>query len=273
MMPAFPHKCLAFHGPMLYEAKTIKIWDPDAQSVRTKSSESSGEPFATKGEIPSDLPPELETKVAYYIHYKGWKSTWDEWVSEDRVLAWNEENLRTQKELKTIALAAANRRRQGAGTVAISVAPSSHNGGSGHSNASSGGGGDTHAANGEASHDHSANGQSGHADVDGDDADSVGRASPNVEHFAGTKRRESSLKEDIAHSGRANKRGRGLDLDLEKVCLSLISFFVTLFSPIDRIFPLQKKNFFFFVLCFAFFSLLTIGSNRRMITSENPKLV
>ncbi|VVT50619.1 uncharacterized protein SAPINGB_P002824 [Magnusiomyces paraingens] len=204
--PSFPHKCLAFHGPMLYEAKTIKIWDPEEQTVRTKSSETSGEPYFTKDEIPSDLPPELETKVAYYIHYKGWKSTWDEWVSDDRVLAWNEENLRTQKELKTIALAAANKRRQGTGSVAISVVSGSHNGPNGSSVPDN-------VINGDSAHDNSANGH--HGDCD-DDPDGITRGSPSVDHVAGTKRRESSHKDEVVHSGRTTKRGRNLDLDLEK---------------------------------------------------------
>lgn len=125
--PSFPHKCLAFHGPMLYEAKIIKIWDPEEKTVRTKASENSAEGYATKGNVPNELPPELENKIAFYIHYKGWKSTWDEWVSEDRVLTWNEENLRTQKELKQMALAAASKKRHGtASSVAISVVADSH---------------------------------------------------------------------------------------------------------------------------------------------------
>lgn len=35
------------------------------------------------------------------MHYKGWKQTWDEWVAQDRVLQWNEENLQKQKDLKS----------------------------------------------------------------------------------------------------------------------------------------------------------------------------
>ncbi|ODQ66960.1 MRG-domain-containing protein [Nadsonia fulvescens var. elongata DSM 6958] len=83
-------KCLAFHGPLLYEAKILKAHN--------------GKSAVKKDEF-SDLPVELTTKIAYFIHYKGWKSTWDEWVPEDRVLAWNEENIRTQRELKQAALA------------------------------------------------------------------------------------------------------------------------------------------------------------------------
>ncbi|KAI8836607.1 MRG-domain-containing protein [Chytridium lagenaria] len=35
----------------------------------------------------------------YFIHYKGWKQTWDEWVPETRVLKYNDDNLKRQAEL------------------------------------------------------------------------------------------------------------------------------------------------------------------------------
>lgn len=165
-VPTFPQKCLAFHGPMLYEAKTLLIYDPDTKTAYTKpvaeataAAIAAGDADAESkvdgyGEVPPDMPEELEDKVGYYIHYKGWKSTWDEWVSDERVLAWNEENLRTQKELKQMALAAANKKKSSSAAAAD------------------------------------------HAD-------------------GSLKRRESGFKDD-GH-GRANKRGRGVELDLEKV--------------------------------------------------------
>lgn len=94
---------------MLYEAKAMRIYNPETKMTYTKSPGDSATP-ATEG-APADLPPELNDKYSYYIHYKGWKSTWDEWVSDERVLAWNEENLRTQKELKQMALAAASKKK------------------------------------------------------------------------------------------------------------------------------------------------------------------
>jgi len=36
----------------------------------------------------------------YFIHYKGWKTTWDEWVDEDELLEINEINLGHQQRLK-----------------------------------------------------------------------------------------------------------------------------------------------------------------------------
>lgn len=35
----------------------------------------------------------------YFVHYRGWKNTWDEWVHEDRVLKWDEKNLVVQRML------------------------------------------------------------------------------------------------------------------------------------------------------------------------------
>ncbi|CAG8458860.1 16677_t:CDS:10, partial [Cetraspora pellucida] len=68
---------LCFHGPLLYEAKILKAenWGPD-------DSES--------GEIGPH----------YFVHYKGWKKTWDEWVPEERVVKYNDANLVRQKQLK-----------------------------------------------------------------------------------------------------------------------------------------------------------------------------
>lgn len=163
---------------MLYEAKTLRIYDPESKTAYTKAMAeataaaiAAGDPDAEKkvegyGEIPPDMPEELEDKVGYYIHYKGWKSTWDEWVSDERVLAWNEENLRTQKELKQMALAAANKKKSSSAAANTAT-----------------------------------------------DGSAAGTPGPE----GGLKRKESGVKDD-AH-GRATKRGRGLDLDLEKVCI------------------------------------------------------
>lgn len=214
MAPSFPQKCLAFHGPMLYEAKTIKIWDPEAKTVRTKASENSGDQFASQGVVPPDLPAELENKIAYYIHYKGWKSTWDEWVSDDRVLAWNEENLRTQKELKQMALAAASKKRHGgssASSVAISVVPGGHYsmGANGYSEGA-----------GPSSYKEE-------SDFDGEDDSSKGDRSSPLE-ASGSKRRES-YKDDSSHTSRGTKRGRTVDMDLERVSFFFLFFILPSF--------------------------------------------
>ncbi|KAG0165327.1 Esa1p-associated factor [Apophysomyces sp. BC1034] len=69
-------KVLCFHGPLLYEAKILsRQW------------------------LNED--PELHGPY-YYVHYKGWKRTWDEWVPESRVLRWNDTNLAMQRQLKEL---------------------------------------------------------------------------------------------------------------------------------------------------------------------------
>ncbi|GAA5857196.1 hypothetical protein JCM8547_009364 [Rhodosporidiobolus lusitaniae] len=69
-------KVLCFHGPLMYEAKILKAeyWEPG----KTKSG---------------------QTGPHYFVHYKGWKQTWDEWVPEDRLNKYNEEGIRKQKML------------------------------------------------------------------------------------------------------------------------------------------------------------------------------
>ncbi|XP_014221767.1 mortality factor 4-like protein 1 [Trichogramma pretiosum] len=62
-------KVLCYHGPLIYEAKLLK-------SSVTKDGKS----------------------TQYYIHYAGWNKNWDEWVPEDRVLKFNDENVKKQKE-------------------------------------------------------------------------------------------------------------------------------------------------------------------------------
>lgn len=62
-------KVLCFHGPLLYEAKIQK----------TKSK---------------------DRVTKYMVHYSGWNQKWDEWVAESRVMKFNDDSLKKQKELK-----------------------------------------------------------------------------------------------------------------------------------------------------------------------------
>ncbi|XP_058521541.1 mortality factor 4-like protein 1 isoform X2 [Ochotona princeps] len=62
-------RVLCFHGPLLYEAKCVKIAIKDKQ-------------------------------VKYFIHYSGWNKNWDEWVPESRVLKYVDTNLQKQRELQ-----------------------------------------------------------------------------------------------------------------------------------------------------------------------------
>ncbi|KAF9810271.1 hypothetical protein IEO21_07039 [Rhodonia placenta] len=83
-------KVLCYHGPLIYEAKIIKYehWD------------------------------ETTTKLGsvgphFFVHYKGWKQTWDEWVQPSRLLKYNETNVALQKALQSQASAS-----QGASSAA-----------------------------------------------------------------------------------------------------------------------------------------------------------
>uniref|UniRef100_A0A8I5YPT0 Mortality factor 4-like protein 1 n=1 Tax=Pongo abelii TaxID=9601 RepID=A0A8I5YPT0_PONAB len=60
---------LCFHGPLLYEAKCVKVAIKDKQ-------------------------------VKYFIHYSGWNKNWDEWVPESRILKYVDTNLQKQRELQ-----------------------------------------------------------------------------------------------------------------------------------------------------------------------------
>jgi len=60
---------LCFQGPLIYEAKIQGV---------------------TK---------DKDVGWQYDIHYKGWNKTWDEWVTEERLLKMNSENLLKQKNL------------------------------------------------------------------------------------------------------------------------------------------------------------------------------
>ncbi|XP_045130016.1 mortality factor 4-like protein 1 [Portunus trituberculatus] len=62
-------KVLCFHGPLIYEAKCLKVQVKDKQ-------------------------------VKYFIHYAGWNKNWDEWVPESRVLKLSDANISRQKDLQ-----------------------------------------------------------------------------------------------------------------------------------------------------------------------------
>ncbi|ODV91922.1 hypothetical protein CANCADRAFT_18276, partial [Tortispora caseinolytica NRRL Y-17796] len=91
-------RCLAYHGPLLYEAKILRVHDPEVESTMELAKKQGNE----------DIMEEDIDKLQYFVHYKGWKSSWDEWVLESRVVEWSEESLRLQKELRQAALAAQN---------------------------------------------------------------------------------------------------------------------------------------------------------------------
>ncbi|TCD71111.1 Esa1p-associated factor [Steccherinum ochraceum] len=76
-------RVLCYHGPLMYEAKVLKAetWDESNTKLGTVG-------------------------VHYFVHYKGWKQTWDEWVNPARLLKLHDTNLALQKTLQQANAAA-----------------------------------------------------------------------------------------------------------------------------------------------------------------------
>lgn len=73
-------KVLCFHGPLIYEAKCLKV--------------------------------QLKDKIVkYFVHYAGWNKNWDEWVTESRILKLNDSNLARQKDLQKAHEAAVKQKK------------------------------------------------------------------------------------------------------------------------------------------------------------------
>ncbi|GBC10748.1 hypothetical protein RclHR1_09870007 [Rhizophagus clarus] len=71
-------KVFCYHGKVIYEAKIVE----------------------TKYYVePNRHPKTGSIGPHYHIHYSGWKSSWDEWVDESRVLKYNEANLEKHKQM------------------------------------------------------------------------------------------------------------------------------------------------------------------------------
>ncbi|RIA99434.1 MRG-domain-containing protein [Glomus cerebriforme] len=71
-------KVFCYHGKVIYEAKVV----------------------ATKYYFePNRHPRTGSIGPHYFVHYSGWKSSWDEWVDEARVLKYNEANLEKHKQM------------------------------------------------------------------------------------------------------------------------------------------------------------------------------
>ncbi|KAL2040851.1 hypothetical protein N7G274_006309 [Stereocaulon virgatum] len=90
-------KVLCFHHELLYEAKVLDL----------------------KHMIEGDK----KSPYQYRVHYKGWKSTWDDWVPQDRIRKNNEDNkilaanLKTEMErVQKPKAAAASARKKAAGS-------------------------------------------------------------------------------------------------------------------------------------------------------------
>lgn len=86
-------RVLAYHGPLVYEAKVVKYHEEGLDFVEVE--EEKNEPLS-KNKIPGFL---LD-RNAYFLHYKGWNPKWDEWVSSERIIEYNNDNLGLSRELR-----------------------------------------------------------------------------------------------------------------------------------------------------------------------------
>lgn len=84
---------LAYHGPLVYEAKVLKYREKGKQFVEIGDGKS--EPLQA-----NRIPKFLADDDTYFLHYKGWSSKWDEWVSTERILELNDANLGLSRELR-----------------------------------------------------------------------------------------------------------------------------------------------------------------------------
>lgn len=84
-------RVLAFHGPLIYEAKVLRLHEKGKTYVDS-----------AEGHLAVDdaFPQALYDQNAYFLHYKGWNPKWDEWVPLERVLEYNDQNLALQEDLK-----------------------------------------------------------------------------------------------------------------------------------------------------------------------------
>lgn len=86
-------KVLAYHGPLVYEARVLKFHEYGKQFVEI--CEDKTEPIEL-----NKIPGFLQEVDAYFLHYKGWSSKWDEWVSNERIMEFNDDNLGLSRELR-----------------------------------------------------------------------------------------------------------------------------------------------------------------------------
>lgn len=94
-------KVLCFHGDLMYEAKIIEIRQGASGSGgNAKDGKSAnGDRHRGGGGGGGDH----GNEVKYLVHYKGWKSSWDDWVTADRIRKFDDENKILASTLKNAA--------------------------------------------------------------------------------------------------------------------------------------------------------------------------
>lgn len=112
-------KVYVYQGPLLYDAKIVRTFDPVLQKVeyfdekkKETATTSPGKKFPTK----------MLTEICYMVHYQGWNVKWDEWVLPQRILEVNSVNtmlkdnlqfqVQEEERLKEEAILEAERQKQ-----------------------------------------------------------------------------------------------------------------------------------------------------------------
>ncbi|GME82153.1 unnamed protein product [Ambrosiozyma monospora] len=130
------NRALVYQGPLLYEAKVLKVYQPDTQLIKYKT-ERHGELKESKPT--AKFPSKYKSTKVYFVHYLGWSNKWDEWVLPSRMMEKNTESLLLQKNLK-LKLEEEQNQLESSDTESNDM--------NGNLNSSSGTGGQTTTANG-----------------------------------------------------------------------------------------------------------------------------
>ncbi|RYP54939.1 hypothetical protein DL769_010261 [Monosporascus sp. CRB-8-3] len=86
-------RILCFHGDLMYEAKIIDVRQTSSASGGNNGKDSSN---SKSGSNSAD-------DVMYRVHYKGWKASWDDWVTADRIRKFTDDNKQLASQLKAQA--------------------------------------------------------------------------------------------------------------------------------------------------------------------------
>lgn len=87
-------KVFVYQGPLLYEARIIKRYEPSTQKTEE-----------VKLVQPSNkrLPKTMADQEVYLVHYQGWNVKWDEWVGLERMMEVNNDSITLKQGLEESA--------------------------------------------------------------------------------------------------------------------------------------------------------------------------
>lgn len=89
-------KAFVYQGPLLYDAKILKTFDPVTQKVESFDEKKKEYIYTAPNK---KFPQRFLSEVCYLVHYQGWNAKWDEWVLPSRILEVNNENLMLKENL------------------------------------------------------------------------------------------------------------------------------------------------------------------------------